>query len=81
MGLTPPLLIMHPVFKNVHYITTLFYATPEGVEVTIHPGDYVIGEYFVHLEKPGLFERVTDQTEITLLLQTNPMTLKYVQKK
>ena len=50
--------MIKPVFKNVHNEETLIFSTPEGVSVTIHPGEFVIGEYFVHLVKRGTFEIV-----------------------
>lgn len=64
-----------PILKNIHNEETLIFSTPEGVSVTIHPGEYVIGEYFIHLIKRGTFEIVeVDISKIPIHL------IKYEQK-
>ena len=48
---------------------------PSGASVSIHPGEYVIGTYFVHLTRPGFFEVV--EVDITTI---EPRLIKYEQK-
>jgi hypothetical protein len=48
---------------------------PSGTSVSIRPGEYVIGEYFVHLARPGFFEEV--EVDLTTI---EPRLIKYEQK-
>lgn len=64
----------HPILKNTHYECTQFLHTPSGMAVSIHPGEYVVGEYFVHLARPGFFEVVEE--DITSI---DPRLIKYEQ--
>lgn len=65
-----------PIFKNVHLSEVLSYPTPEGSGITIHPGEYVVGVYFTHLTKRGVFEMV--EADLTTV---EPQLIKYEQKK
>jgi hypothetical protein len=66
-----------PVFKNAQFESVLIYATPQGMSVTIHPGEYVIGEYFRKDIKEGYLVEITDAIEISKIL---PRLIKYHQK-
>jgi hypothetical protein len=69
---------MHPpTFKNVHYETILFFPVPEGVTVTIRPGEYVMGRCFSSRIKKGVFIEVTELEEAHHI---PPYKLKYKQK-
>lgn len=65
----------HPVLKNVNWQKTLWIPTPEGITVTVHSGEYVIGTCFVHLVKRGNLEIVEE--DITLVAAHK---IKYEQK-
>ena len=53
----------HKVLKNVDYIASCYIATPEGVSVSIHPGEYVIGDFFVRHQKKTFLEIVEIEIE------------------
>jgi hypothetical protein len=67
----------HPTFKNVHYETILFYPVPEGITVTIRPGEYVMGLCFRNRTRKGVFVEVTELEEVHHI---PPKLLKYKQK-
>ena len=39
---------------------TLWLPVPEGIDVTVHSGEYVVGTCFVHLVRKGHFEIVNE---------------------
>jgi hypothetical protein len=65
----------HPILKNIHLSCIQELNAPSGASVSIHPGEYVVGEYFLHLVKPGFFEVVEE--DITSI---EPGLIKYEQR-
>jgi hypothetical protein len=68
----------HKVFQNKNLMAVLIIGTPEGGCVTVHPGQYLKGNYFEHLveEISGFIELTEDEAK-----KLSDKDFEYIQKR